>query len=358
LDCEFIPAITLIMTELNDNVYNRRVRPNERKLKLWRYAGLMLTYRCPASCAFCYYNCCPQAGGLMAVDTAVAAWEALERLGGTQARVHLTGGEPFLYFDRLAAIMDAARQCGLRGPETIETNAFWATNLSVIREQLGFLDDRGMERLKISWDPFHAEFIGPGCVKRLAETARQILGPSRVLVRWEKYLQEPVSTLGLPSRQARWRAAVQDFPCRFTGRAAGELAELFADKDADAFRGLDCLTTFLSAKGVHVDPYGNVFSGLCSGIIVGSVERTPLDAIWREFDPRQLDVVGTLVKEGPWGLLQTAEALGYHRPAFFAGKCHLCARVRNFFFDNGGYEMIIGPSEVYGRYVPRTESSV
>ena len=154
------------------------------------------------------------------------------------------------------------------------------------------------------------------------------------------------------SRDARWRAAAEDFHCRFTGRAAGELADLFADKHVEAFEGADCMAAFLAAKGVHIDPYGNVFSGLCSGIIVGNVEQTPLETIWKEFDPRRVDVVQVLVSEGPRGLLRIAEERGYQAPAYFAGKCHLCACVRNFFFDNGGYEMIIGPSEVYGRHMP------
>ena len=113
----------------------------------------------------------------MAVDTAVTAWESLERLGGSEARVHLTGGEPFLCFERLAQIMEAAHRTGLRGPETIETNAFWATDPALIREQIGFLFDRGMERLKISWDPFHAEFIDEGCVRRLVETGASCWEP-------------------------------------------------------------------------------------------------------------------------------------------------------------------------------------
>jgi MoaA/NifB/PqqE/SkfB family radical SAM enzyme len=340
------------MTQVGENIYNRALRPEEPKLKVWRYAGLMLTYRCPASCAFCYYGCGPAGGGLMTVDTAVAAWESLERLGEAKARVHLTGGEPFMYFDRLAEIVAAAQQSGLHGPETIETNGYWATDRAVIREHLGFLSDRGMERLKISWDPFHAEFIDAGCVRRLAETARELLGPARVLVRWERYLQEPVRTHIADGREARWRAAVNDFPCRFTGRAAGDLADLFADKPADAFKDADCRATFLSARGVHIDPYGNVFSGLCSGIIVGNVESRPLETIWKDFDPLHVDVIDALCKQGPWRLMQTAEAQGYEPPACFAGKCHLCACVREFFFDNGGYEMIIGPGECFGRQVP------
>ncbi|MBE0536708.1 MAG: radical SAM protein [Phycisphaerae bacterium] len=338
-----------IMTEISDNMYNRTVRPDAAKLKVWRYAGLMLTYRCPASCAFCYYNCGPEAGGLMSVDMAMRTWESLEQLGGAGARVHLTGGEPFLYFDRLAAIVEAAQRSGLRGPDTIETNGFWATNREIIREQLGFLSDRGMERLKISWDAFHAEYIDEGCVRRLVETARELLGPARVLVRWEKYLQEPVRLSPPASPETYYRAAVSDFPCRFTGRAAGALAALLADKRPDAFEGVACLNSFLSAKGIHVDPFGNVFSGLCSGIIVGNAAHKPLEAIWRDFDPLQVDVVRTLSTEGPYGLMRAAEARGYAPAAYFAGKCHLCTSVREFFFDNGRYEMIIGPGECFGR---------
>ncbi len=288
----------------------------------------------------------------MSVDMAMAAWESLERLAGSEARVHLTGGEPFMYFDRLAEIVDSAQRSGLRGPETIETNAFWATNDAVIHDQLAYLSDRGMERLKISWDPFHAEFIDERCVQRLVRTARSMFDPSRVLVRWEKYLQDPVTLYKEKSRQDRWRAAVKDSPCRFTGRAAGELAELLADKPAEAFEAYSCLGTFLSAKGVHIDPYGNVFSGLCSGIIVGDLEQKTLEDIWKDFHPLQTEIVATLGADSPYELMRSACAQGFEPPSYFAGKCHLCACVRKFFFDNGLHESIIGPGECYGRRVP------
>jgi len=336
------------MTDLGNNSYNRTAKPNDSKLKIWRYAGLMLTYRCPASCAFCYYSCGPDAGGLLSVDTAITTWTSLERLAGPGARVHLTGGEPFLHFDRLAEIVDAARECGLHGPETVETNGFWASDVHVIRDRIAFLNDRGMERLKVSWDPFHAEFIDEGCVRRLAEAARELLGPSRVLVRWEKYLQDPVTSRGAV-REAIWRRAAGDYPFRFTGRAAGELANFFADKPATTFDSANCLKTFLGAGGVHIDPYGNVFSGLCSGIILGNVEQTPLETIWKGFDPARTEILGVLCGEGPCGLLRAAESRGYAPPAYFAAKCHICASVRQFFFDNGLYELIIGPGECYGK---------
>lgn len=337
------------MAEFNDNVYNRILRQDEAKLKVWRYAGLMLTYKCPASCEFCYYNCGPDQEGMMSVDTAITSWEGLETTGGQNARVHITGGEPFLYFDRLCEIMREAKKLGLQRAASVETNGFWATDDGVIIERLKRLDDLGMDRLKISWDPFHAEYIDIESVRRLRQRGAELLGDSRVLVRWEKYLQEPVTFENDTqiNRSQAYRSAIADFPCRFTGRAGGNLAQLFANKTAESIAEMDCSSSFLSAKGVHIDPYGNVFSGLCSGIMLGNVNSCGLDEMWSQFEPPKRELIGTLFSKGPAGLLQEAESVGYQRRHLYADKCHLCTELREFFFDNGDYETIIGPCECY-----------
>ena len=93
------------MEKLPENIYNRSLPRSEPKFKLWRNAGLMLTYKCSAQCEFCYYNCGPDKGGLMPIDTAAGAWQSLKDLAGETAKVHLTGGEPFLFYDHLAELM-------------------------------------------------------------------------------------------------------------------------------------------------------------------------------------------------------------------------------------------------------------
>ena len=42
------------------NAYNAGLARDDPKFKLWRSAGLMLTYRCNCACEFCYYNCSPK----------------------------------------------------------------------------------------------------------------------------------------------------------------------------------------------------------------------------------------------------------------------------------------------------------
>lgn len=338
------------MKNLSDNVYNRGVGRAEAKFKIWRSAGLLLTYKCNCSCEFCYYNCGPDAGGLMSVDMAVAVWSSLKTLAGDGARIHITGGEPFLYWERLCEILSAGRKEKLARVGVIETNAFWAEDERIIRERLKVLDGLGMNCLKISCDPFHQAYVGIEYVRRLAKVGQEVLGPERVRVRWAKYMDDAVSTgpLSCGQLERRYLSAIRDYPCRFTGRAGGRLAELAAREPVEAFASSNCRSVLLGAKGVHVDPYGNVFSGTCSGIILGNVARKPLGWIWEQFEPAADELIGKLFENGPVGLLDMAVEAGYEKQRVYADKCHLCSSIRRFFFKKGLFRATIGPAECYG----------
>ncbi|MBN2136199.1 MAG: radical SAM protein [Sedimentisphaerales bacterium] len=339
------------MTDLSENIYNRQLSRDEPKLKLWRSAGLLLTYKCNCACAFCYYNCGPDKGGLMAVKTAIGAWRSLKVLAGDSARIHLTGGEPFLYWERLVEILEEAKQEGLGGCDMVETNGFWAASEKTAVERLNTLDELGVRRLKISTDPFHQEYVDVELVRQLAQIAREILGPERVLVRWEKYLKDPVGTTGLSTdqRSSKLADAMQDYHCRFTGRAASELGPAAESESIESIASMNCSSDFLSAKGVHIDPYGNVFSGTCSGIIIGNVKAKPLEEIWKQFEPAGNGVIAALFRHGPAGLLDKAVSLGYEKRERYASKCHLCTSIRQFLFDNGVEDSVVGPGECYSQ---------
>jgi hypothetical protein len=367
------------MVDLSENIYNRGVTRDEPKFKLWRSAGLMLTYRCNAACEFCYYHCSPRKGGLMPVETCLTAWRSLKALAGDEAKIHLTGGEPFLYWDRLVEILREGKQQNLGPIDLAETNGFWATHDRVVADRLATLVECGVQRLKISVDPFHQEYVEIEPVRRLAAAAKEKLGPDHVLVRWEKYLRGegilPLRVAGVSpavrERDARateeqgpdglatdksgtlspqdslYIAAYRDYPFRFNGRAAGHLAGLLASHPAEAFRSVNCRAGFLGAKGVHIDPYGNVFSGTCSGIILGNINQTPLENIWSAFHPGQIELVRTLCEKGPYGLLMRAQALGYEALPAYADKCHLCTHLRQFLFEHGQDTPVLGPPDCY-----------
>jgi len=315
------------------------------------------------------------------------AWQSLKILAGDSAKIHITGGEPFLYWDHLQEILEQAQKQNLGKVDLIETNGFWATSEKIVRQRLKRLDELGMNRFKVSTDPFHQQYVDIEPVRRLADIASEILGSERVLVRWQKYLENPtdMKNLSPAELEKQYLNAIKDYPCRFTGRAAGRLAELVASSMLPCFSGDNrgdslkaagfgdgqpsrkhpqasleaatrhqaaCRSAFLGAKGVHIDPYGNVFSGTCSGIIVGNVNvravrETPLLDIWKQFDPRNGGLISTLFNKGPYGMLAEAEKIGYKKAEFYAGKCHFCTSLRQFLFEQGVEESIIGPAECY-----------
>ncbi len=268
----------------------------------------------------------------MPTETVLAAWNSLQKIVGQNAKVHLTGGEPFLYWDNIIEILKQANACGLGSVDMIETNAFWATNETIAREKVTLLDKLGMAKLKISCDPFHQEYVPIERVQILANTSREILGADRVLVRWQEYLNSNATIAGLTDnqKQKQYLLSMKEHPCRFTGRAAEKCAPLLASTPIEKLKNKTCRGSFLSAKGVHIDPYGNVFSGTCSGITLGNINSTPLEDIWKSFHPENNELIKTLFEQGPYGLMEKAITHGFKKPALLAGKCHLCTIIRQF----------------------------
>ena len=335
--------------ELSLNQYNKTLVRHEPKFRLWRNAGLMLTYKCNATCEFCYYNCSPSQEGLMPVETAISAWQSLKILAGDSARIHITGGEPFLFWQRLCEILTEAKKQNLTPVDLIETNALWATDEKIITERLKFLDEIGIRKFKISTDPFHQEYVPIEPVRRLAKLATDILGPDRIQTRWQKYLENPTDFTALSDRQKDqiYIQALTDYKCRFTGRAAGNLAKLVATKTLDEIATSNCKSDFLGAKGIHIDPFGNVFSGTCSGIIFGNTNHTPLQNIWTNFLPDNNKIIKTLFKKGPAGLIDLAQKEGFNESKLYASKCHLCTTIRSFLLEKATEPPTIGPPECY-----------
>lgn len=285
----------------------------------------------------------------MSKDIFINAWQSLKIIAGENAKIHITGGEPFLYFEHMCTFLEEAQKQNLGKVDTIETNALWAENETEIKEKLKTLDRLDMYRLKISCDPFHQEFVDIDLVRRLADIATDLLGPQRVLVRWRKYLEEPVNFKNLNEQQKQqiFISATKDYPCRLTGMAAEKIAPLLDAKPIEQTKPQNCKASFLDAKGIHIDPYGNVFSGTCSGIILGNVNRIPLEIIWQNFQLENNLIINTLFNSGPSGLLEPAEKHGFKPQQTYTDKCHLCSSIRQFFFNKKLFSQAIGPAECY-----------
>ncbi|HMQ14558.1 MAG TPA: radical SAM protein [Phycisphaerae bacterium] len=345
-------------------------KPCRESPAAWEYAGLMVTYWCNARCAFCYVYSGPDRGGSLEIADAVALWRGLDERAasaGKTMRIHLAGGEPFGDWPRLVGIIRAARDAGLTRLEKVETNAFWATDDDLTRARLELLDALGMEKLVVSSDVYHQEYVPFENVRRCVETARRVLGRGRVRVRWWDFYNDPTSLRGASESEkaAAYQAALRRHGERLTGRAAQRLAALLPRRPAAHFAGESCAAEVLQGRHVHIDPYGNVFPGTCSGIILGnalrpagtggppteaSAARPGVAAVWDALarDWPQHPVVSAVVAGGSHELMRRASALGYRElPGGYADKCHLCAHVRQFLVQRGHWPQHLGPPECY-----------
>lgn len=325
-------------------------------LPAWEFAGLLLTYGCDARCAFCYVSAGPEHREYMGVATTLALWRSLDKLAaryGKTMRIHLSGGEPFRDWVRLASLVRAARDAGLTPLEKIETNASWATDDGLTRARLELLAALGLGKLAVSTDVFHQEFVPLERVRRCVEIGRRVLGRDRVIVRRWDFLRYPVAVRELTpaQREDAFRRALARYRDRLSGRAALELAPLLPRQPAQAFQGQSCTAEVLQSRHVHIDLHGHIFPGTCLGIIIGRATGVSTVAdIWHQLAQnwRQHPVVEPVVAGGSYELLQRARCFGYcELPGGYASKCHLCTHIRQFVFDRGLWPEFIGPPECY-----------
>ena len=347
--------------------YNARVqRPDKSKpmpVKYWTFAGLLLTYWCNARCANCYVCSSPSCRADMSPEAALAFWAGLQRASPHGCRIHIGGGEPFGRWPTLIELARRARRDGLAPLEAVETNAFWATGPEILRDRLAALDQAGMRRLTISTDPYHQQFVPIERVRLAARLAEEVLGAPRVRLRWRDWAAEGFDTDRLTGSQraelfAEYARKGRD---RITGRAAAMLAGFFQLRPTEAFADNPCNERLLRSRHVHVDGHGIVCPGTCAGIVLGrAAGAASIGRIWRslaarfagDVDPAAtgapLEVVATLARAGPVGLMPAARERGYSpRPQGYAGKCHLCWDIRRWLFENEYFRDQLGPACVY-----------
>jgi hypothetical protein len=320
-------------------------------VKYWSFAGLMLTYWCNASCASCYLCCSPARQEEMPVETALRFWRSLIEAGPHGCRIHISGGEPFGDWPRLIEICRRAKAEGLGRLQKVETNAFWATDADVVRDRLGALDAAGMERLVISTDPYHQQFVPIRRCRLAAQVAEEVLGRHRVQVRWQDWLTEGTDTDSLSDSRradvfARYALGGRD---RLSGRAADRLAPLLSCKPAAEFADKPCREALLRSRHVHVGPAGRLMPGTCAGIVLGTVGPESLSEVWHRLDADHAErpIVGRLAAGGPFELLAQAVRDGFEPREGYADKCHLCWDVRRWMARHrlGGAEL--GPAWMY-----------
>ncbi len=320
------------------------------KLEVCNSGGILLTYWCNAACANCYENCSPLRDSIMPVEDAKEYMSELKKLGCKGQGFHFAGGEPFRNYRQLIKYFEAAKEVDMLPLGMIETNSFWCTNDELVEERLQEIKNFGITSMLFSCDIFHQEFVPIDRVRRGVNISRKILGEGKVNVRFWEFLNNPIATDGLTEVQKQdvFREQLKRGSERIHGRATKALSHLVPRFPVDKFAGNSCAREILQSKHIHIDPYGNVFPLVCSGLILGNAKKQKLSRIYEEFDYLSHPLMKILIEEGPVAITKEAEKYGFQlEKEGYASKCHLCFEVRRFLFYKGFYPDELCPDEIY-----------
>jgi len=318
-------------------------------------AGVMLSYRCTIACRHCLFACKPgNPNAVMSVSDAVTCTVEFSKLNRI---VHLSGGEPFMFYD---VLLSAARESSKRGfpPHMVQTNCSWCSSDEMVERRFGELRDIGMLGMYFSADPYHQEFVPAERVRRAIRIATDIFGADNIVGSGSAVLKNPDELEGIARDEGRLGERVRSVPPRMVGRAFFALSQylderpipqLVRDRIWGAQWGTEnCAIDFDpdTMMEVHGDPYGNLQTNC--GVILGNIRDADISEVMTKDYILRHPIAGILATEGPEGpfsLLKLAEEKGYRRREGYAQKCAMCFEVRSFLRPH--YPQFFGPAEIY-----------
>jgi hypothetical protein len=279
-------------------------------------------------------------------------FEALARESSLES-LHIAGGEPTLRMDLLVRIIVMARQQNLP-VAYVETNASWCRDLPTAQRGFARLREAGLPAILISVSMFHNEFVPLAFTRNAIQAAREVFGPQNVIL-YLPHMYELLSRLpddgthsleqfcrwtGLEGREEVIPRLYDVIP---SGRAVKALRDCFFPRPARAYAGQTCRTNLLNTSHFHIDSQGNLFTGLCAGIVPASV-----DNLHPPISPETHPVFTLLCEAGPFGLMEMATKRYSYEPREdgFVSKCDLCLAVRSFLATKGPF-LELRPASYY-----------
>jgi hypothetical protein len=290
--------------------------------------GVLLWNRCNASCAHCAVSSGPKEAHVLSEEQLIAAIDAACE-HDPEPKIGLSGGEAFLYFDRLCRIVKHASDKG--AVVSVNTNGFWGKSLPAAVEKTRQIKKAGLARLVVSTDEYHQRYIREervvnvirACKKEHLEVELQWVS-SKSTRRLADFLQG--------HGEALLNVRCREIPCHPVGRAAVEVAaeDLFLDPEIPD--GLcPSAVRSISADG-GVIPCCNTAGHLPSLRIGEIADASPEEVRERLPNLHQKylsdPVLNVMIARGPKALLGAAINAGYvHNRGGYIDQCHLCHEI-------------------------------
>lgn len=276
---------------------------------------------CNITCRHCAPECGPvskQPWDVPLLKQCITDASHIASLGKT---VHLAGGEPFLYFPQMLEVARHARQSGLTCSAV--TNGFWGVNAGRAGRMISSLAESGLNRVELSTDAFHQEYIPVETVRRAIQVLKSagVCVILRVVTSRKHTVDETLRQLRAEDLDGVEVAGSPVVPVGRAREAVPPQERYLSDCGAcGACHSLLNLT---------VRPDGSVFP-CCAGsetnpaLSLGNLYETSVDAVVQAAEWNVL--VKKLVQQGPASFFPILEdaGLGHKIQPEYTNVCHVC----------------------------------
>ena len=291
-----------------------------------------LTTKCNSQCIHCQSHASPLRREVMDVKDAHSYLSEAAVVSSLESFM-VFGGEPMLYPDRAIAVFKKANE--LRIPEIeMLTNGVWGKNREEAEKLAVKLKRAGLNTVGISVDAFHLPYI---LLEYPRNAAQALLKAGVESVTWNVTVIESIDATNYYDKKTSQILKtlestgidVHIHTVTAVGRATQNLRQYLQPTPLDgSCEGEPTIGNILtSPESICIEPSGEV--DICWYLAIGNAKEKPLSRIITEYDWRKNPTVEILVKEGPIGLLKSAEKDSYQfSKNHFINKCHLCVEVR------------------------------
>lgn len=284
-----------------------------------KFAVVMLTRKCNMSCAHCSVASHP---GIAEEPSPETLRRTVMELGEAGVRaIQFTGGEPLIRHEVLFELMELAHsRYGIAS--AIVSNGFWGKKPDRAETFFRRMRQLGLARLTISYDRFHAKFMGPQPVRNILEVARRDFWPVSINITRTKDDSE-LGELLAPFTEYK-NAAFRFYDVQPVGQAIQLEDELRAQLDGFCS---GCEQATVTDNGRMLACNGpSYFESNDSALVLGHTSETSLKEMltFHDEDP----ILQTIRLTGPLQLKKMLEA----DPEFqdfpfrkhYSGVCQLC----------------------------------
>jgi len=298
------------------------------------HGGIMANYQCNAACRHCLYASSPDRDeGYITRESAKEICGILKK--GSCRSVHIGGGEPFLNFDGLIALLEEARKAGIR-VEYIETNGFWAEDEKQAVAYLQALSKAGGDTLCISLDPFHAEYVAFSLPLRLAEICRRN-GFGYFL--WQERFLQTLAQVAPGEAHSRdvlegkisknyVLETARRYGISMGGRAVNIEGEYAEPKETESLLSNKPCSGLMSSDHFHVDLFGRFIPPGCTGFAI------PIEEMVNGIPDGKYPAFEASYTGGVASLVEFAKTANFEPESEYTSKCALCFYTRKWLSEN------------------------